>query len=63
MTFKANNNKNGGKTIDYTNVDTILQMADDKPIVAGMYRLPVCSGKSALLKWKNGKRTDDNYPC
>lgn len=63
MTYKKNDNKNGGKSIDFANADTIMGMAEDKPSVAGMYRLPVCSGETAVKNWKNGKRTDDNYPC
>lgn len=62
-TYKANGNKNGGKGIDFTNPDTILGMADSKPVLPGMYRLPVCSGDAAHSKWDSGKRTDDNYPC
>lgn len=62
-THKANGNKNGGGTIDYNKIDMFLAMSDDKPIIAGMYRLPICNVQVAVKNWKTGKRTDDNYPC
>lgn len=56
--------KYGGKSVDYNNVDTLLEMTADKLLIPGMYRLPVCRGIDAYKKWKNDdKRTDDHWPC
>lgn len=38
-------------------------MAEDKPNLPGMYRLPICNLDTAVKGWKDKKRTDADYPC
>lgn len=63
-TFKANGNKNGdAKPVDYTHIDSILDLAEGNLEVTGLYRLPVCSHGNAWDAWKAGPRDSDIFPC
>lgn len=63
ITYQANGNKNGGKVIDHSSVDTLIGITDDAPSVAGVFRLPVCSSQVAVKNWNAGNRTAEYYPC
>ncbi|ERS96164.1 hypothetical protein HMPREF1624_07700 [Sporothrix schenckii ATCC 58251] len=63
-TFKANGNKNGGKTASLGDDTTLNNLYDQDITTAGYIRLPVCSGDTAFWNWEEySDRTLESWPC